>query len=112
MRSALATVDDGKNLLVHSDQGFQYQHSSWRQLLADAGATQSMSRKANCYDNAVMENFFGHLKEELFHHTRYLDIDALATALDDYIHWYNTERISTKLEGLSPVQYRAQALAA
>ncbi|MGO4201936.1 IS3 family transposase [Rhodococcus sp. TAF43] len=112
LRSALATVDDGKNLLAHSDQGFQYQHPSWRQLLADAGAKQSMSRKANCYDNAVMENFFGHLKEELFHHTRYLDIDALATALDDYIHWYNTERISTRLEGLSPVQYRAQALAA
>ncbi|MDH6284987.1 IS3 family transposase [Prescottella agglutinans] len=112
LRAALATVDDGKNLLVHSDQGFQYQHSSWRQLLADSVATQSMSRKANCYDNAVMENFFGHLKEEVFHHTRYLDIEALSTALDDYIHWYNTERISTKLEGLSPVQYRAQALAA
>lgn len=71
-----------------------------------------MSRKANCYDNAVMENFFGHLKEELFHHARFLSTDALTTALHDYIHWYNTERISTKLKGLSPVQYRAQALAA
>nr|WP_241565981.1 IS3 family transposase [Prescottella agglutinans] len=112
LREALRAVDDGRNLLVHSDQGFQYQHSSWRRLLTDAGATQSMSRKANCYDNAVMENFFGHLKEELFHHTRYLDTAALATALDDYIHWYNTERISTRLEGLSPVQYRTQTLAA
>lgn len=112
LRTALATIGDGQNLLVHSDQGFQYQHASWRRLLTDAGATQSMSRKANCYDNAVMENFFGHLKEELFHHTRYLDTDALNTALDDYIHWYNTERISTRLEGLSPVQYRAQTLAA
>ncbi|QBJ96752.1 hypothetical protein ERC79_12820 [Rhodococcus sp. ABRD24] len=69
-----------------------------------------MSRKANCYDNAVIENFFGHLKAELFHHTLYLDTDALTTTLDDYIHWYNTERISTKLEDLSPVRYRAQAL--
>ncbi|MDH6285105.1 putative transposase [Rhodococcus sp. LBL1] len=112
LRAALATLGDGQTPLVHSDQGFQYQHSSWRRLLADAGATQSMSRKANCYDNAVMENFFGHLKEELFHHTRYLDTDALTTALDEYIHWYNTERISTKLEGLSPVQYRTQALTA
>ena len=112
LRAALATIDDGRNLLAHSDQGFQYQHSSWRHLLAEAGATQSMSRKANCYDNAVMENFFGHLKEELFHHTRYLDTDALATALVDYIHWYNTERISTRLEGLSPAQYRTQTLAA
>ena len=112
LRAALATRGDGKNLLVHSDQGFQYQHSSWRRLLADHGATQSMSRKANCYDNAVMENFFGHLKAELFHHARYLDTDALTTALHDYIHWYNTERISTTLEGLSPMQYRTQALAA
>src|SRR6478672_2715240 len=60
-----------------------------------------MSRKANCYDNAVMENFFGHLKEELFHRVRFLNTDALTTALHDYIRWYNTERISTKLKGLS-----------
>jgi putative transposase len=83
-----------------------------RTLLKGAGAVQSMSRKGNCYDNAVMENFFGHLKEELFHCVRFLNTDALATALNDYIHWYNNERISTKLKGLSPVQYRAQTLAA
>jgi transposase InsO family protein len=71
-----------------------------------------MSCEGNCYDNAVMENFFGHLKEELFHHVRYLSTDTLAAHLNEYIRWYNTERISTKLEGLSPVQYRAQALAA
>ena len=71
-----------------------------------------MSRKGNCYDNAVMENFFGHLKEELFHRVRFLNTDALTAQLSEYIRWYNTERISTKLEGLSPVQYRAQTLAA
>jgi putative transposase len=60
----------------------------------------------------VMENFFGHLKEELFHRVRFLNTDALAMALHEYIRWYNQERISTKLKGLSPVQYRAQALAA
>ncbi|MFF0818749.1 IS3 family transposase [Rhodococcus sp. NPDC003318] len=108
----LAQPDVTQPLIVHSDQGFQYQHASWRRLLADAGATQSMSRKANCFDNAVIENFFGHLKEELFHHVRYSTIDALTDALHEYIHWYNTERISTKLDGLSPVTYRAQALAA
>lgn len=112
LRAAIATLGDGQTPLVHSDQGFQYRHESWRRLLADAGATQSMSRKGNCFDNAVIENFFGHLKEELFHHVRYLSSDVLATALEDYIHWYNTERISTKLKGLSPVQYRTQALAA
>jgi putative transposase len=112
LRGALATLENGQEPLVHSDQGFQYQHNSWRTLLANAGAVQSMSRKANCYDNAVMENFFGHLKEELFHRVRFLSIDALASALHEYIRWYNTERISTKLKGLSPVQYRAQMLAA
>jgi putative transposase len=112
LRGALTTLENGQKPLVHSDQGFQYQHTSWRKLLENAGAIQSMSRKANCYDNAVMENFIGHLKEELFHRVRFLNTDALATALHEYMRWYNTERISTKLNGLSPVQYRAQALAA
>ncbi|WP_284988118.1 MULTISPECIES: IS3 family transposase [unclassified Arthrobacter] len=71
-----------------------------------------MSRKANCYDNAAMENFFGHLKEELFHRVRFLNTAALETALHEYIRWYNTKRISTKLKGLSAVEYRAQTLAA
>ena len=112
LRDALATLEDRQKPLVHSDQGFQYQHTSWRRLLQNAGAVQSMSRKANCYDNAVIENFFGHLKEELFNRVRFLNADALTAALHDYIRWYNTERISTKLKGLSPVQYRAQMLAA
>jgi len=112
LRQALTCLEDNQQPLVHSDQGFQYQHVSWRKLLQEAGASQSMSRKGNCYDNAVMENFFGHLKEELFHHVRYLSTDALAAALHEYIRWYNTERISTKLKGLSPVQYRTQTLAA
>jgi putative transposase len=112
LRDALATLRPGQAPLVHSDQGFQYQHASWRRLLTDAGATQSMSRKANCYDNAVIENWFGHLKEEIFNHTRYLTTDALTQALHDYIHWYNNHRISTQLKGLSPVDYRTQALAA
>jgi putative transposase len=116
LRDALATLGPGPSpgqaLLVHSDQGFQYQHRSWQRLLAGAGATQSMSRKANCHDNAVIENWFGHLKEELFHHTTYADTRAFVAALHDYITWYNNHRISTNLKGLSPVQYRTQALAA
>ncbi|KWX19420.1 integrase [Mycolicibacterium wolinskyi] len=112
LTAAIATLQPGECPLVHSDQGFQYRHWSWRKLLGDAEALQSMSRKGNCYDNAVMENFFGHLKSEMFHHNRFDTVEDFATALDTYIHWYNTERISTKLKGLSPVQYRAQALAA
>jgi putative transposase len=112
LSQALTALKDGQQPLVHSDQGFQYRHVTWRVLLEGAGAIQSMSRKGNCYDNAVMENFFGHLKEELFHHDQFLSTNGLTEALREYIRWYNTERISTKLKGLSPVQYRAQALAA
>ena len=112
LRDALATLQPGQAPLIHSDQGFQYQHTSWQRLLTSAGATQSMFRKANCYDNAVIENWFGHLKEELFNHTRHTTVDALTQALHDYIDWYNNHRISTRLEGLSPVHYRTQTLAA
>jgi putative transposase len=112
LREAIATLLAGAAPLVHSDQGFQYQHASWRALLADAGLTQSMSRRANCLDNSMAENFFGHLKEELFHHNRFDTVAEFTAALDDYIDWYNTTRISTTLQGLSPVEYRAQALAA
>lgn len=112
LREAIATLPAGAAPLVHSDQGFQYQHASWRALLADAGLTQSMSRRANCLDNSMAENFFGHLKEELFHHNRFDTVTEFTTALNEYIDWYNTTRISTTLKGLSPVEYRAQALAA
>ncbi|MFS8104303.1 IS3 family transposase [Lentzea alba] len=112
LREAIATLPAGAAPLVYSDQGFQYQHVSWRTLLQDAGLTQSMSRRANCLDNSIAENFFGHLKEELFHHNRFDTVAEFTEALDDYIDWYNTTRISTTLKGLSPVEYRAQALAA
>ncbi|MER6989479.1 IS3 family transposase [Saccharopolyspora hirsuta] len=111
LRDALATLEPSQAPLVHSDQGFQYQHASWRRLLTQAGARQSMSRKGNCHDNAVIESFFGHLKEELFHHTRYLSVEAFTTALADYITWFNTSRGHTHCEGLSPAQYRTQTLA-
>lgn len=110
--TALATLPPGAQPLIHSDQGFHYQHMSWQLRLVNAGAMQSMSRKGNCLDNAVMENFFGHLKEEMFHHTHYPDVDTFVVALNAYITWYNTERISTRLKGMSPVQYRTHALAA
>ena len=112
LRGAIATLEQGQTPVVHSDQGFQYQHLSWRNLLDAAGAVQSMSRKGNCLDNAVAENFFSHLKEELFHRERFETVEDFIQALDEYIGWYNTTRISTALQGLSPVEYRAQALAA
>ncbi|WP_243695372.1 IS3 family transposase [Agromyces protaetiae] len=111
LRQAMTRRQRGQKPIVHSDQGFQYQHSSWRKLLKNR-AVQSMSRKGNCLDNAVMESFFGHLKDELYCNTTFLTIDALTTAIDAYIAWYNTDRTHSTLKGLSPVQYRTQALAA
>ena len=95
-----------------SDQGFQYQHSSWRNLIHDNGGVQSMSRKANCYDNAVMENFFGHLKTEMYHGEVFDTVAEFNQAIDEYIQWYNTERIQQRLKGLTPMQYRNQTLEA
>lgn len=111
LRQALATLRSQDRPIVHSDQGFQYQHTSWRKLLGSR-AVQSMSRKGNCLDNAVMESFFGHLKDELYCNTTFSTVEALTEAIDDYIAWFNTERGHSTLKGLSPVEYRAQALAA
>jgi len=110
LRKAIATLRPGQRPLVHSDQGVHYQHTAWRRILADAGLTQSMSRRGNCLDNAIAENFFGHLKEELFHHNRFDTVAEFTTALDDYMAWFNTTRISTTLGNLSPADYRARAL--
>lgn len=112
LREAVTQLPMKSSLIVHSDQGFHYQHSAWRQCLAQAGATQSMSRKGNCLDNAVMENFFGHLKEEMFHHDSFDTIEELEHEIHEYIAWYNTKRVSLTLEGMSPMEYRTHALAA
>ncbi|MDR7304562.1 transposase InsO family protein [Haloactinomyces albus] len=71
-----------------------------------------MSRKANCHDNAVIGSFFGHLKEEMFHHTRYPSVEAFTTAPADYITWFSTSRAHTHCQSPSPVQYPTQTLAA
>jgi len=96
--------------IVHSDQGWQYQMQAYQQLLKDRSLTQSMSRKGNCYDNAAMESFFGTLKAEFFHLNRFDSIDELQAGIRKYIHYYNHERIKLKLNGLSPVEYRIQAM--
>ena len=95
--------------MLHSDQGWQYQQPAYRHMLAERGLIQSMSRKANCLDNAAMESFFGTLKAEFFHLRRFENIEQLQAGIRQYIHYYNHERIKLKLKGLSPVQYRTQA---
>ena len=108
---ALATLPEGVKPLIHSDQGWQYQHISYRKTLESHGLTQSMSRKANCLDNAMAENFFGHFKEEFLRRKHFTNIQQFKTELDKYMAWYNQERIQIKLKGLSPVEYRTQSLA-
>jgi putative transposase len=112
LKKALAKLSSHERPLLHSDQGWQYQMPAYRQMLEQRGLTQSMSRKANCYDNAAMEGFFGILKAEFFHLNTFENIDALKTGITQYIHYYNHERIKLKLNGLSPVMYRTQPLAA
>lgn len=102
----------GKNdsPILHSDQGWAYQMANYRQILRKHGIQQSMSRKGNCLDNAAMESFFGTLKEECFRLQRFTNIEQLRRSIARYIHYYNHERIKLTLKGLSPVQYRIQAL--
>ena len=69
-----------------------------------------MSRKGNCLDNAVMENFFGLLKSELLYLREFESLEEFRTELEEYIYYYNHQRIKAKLKGLSPVQYRIQSL--
>jgi transposase InsO family protein len=96
--------------LLHSDQGWHYQMAGYQNVLKDHGIQQSMSRKGNCLDNAVMENFFGILKKEFFYGRQFESIASFKAELKRYIHYYNHDRIKEKLKGLSPVQYRSQSL--
>lgn len=111
LKQALATLTGNQAPVLHSDQGWQYQMPAYQRQLAARGLTQSMSRKGNCLDNAAMESFFGTLKSEFFYLNHFQSIDQLQPGIHQYIHYYNHERIRTKLKGLSPVQYRNQALA-
>jgi putative transposase len=104
---ALKKVKTPQSLLLHSDQGWHYQMRQYQYLLKQNGITQSMSRKGNCLDNAVIENFFGILKSELFYLKKYSSICDLKTDIVDYIEYYNKERIKLNLNGMSPIQYRA-----
>lgn len=95
--------------IFHSDQGWQYQHAEYQRLLAEHNIIQSMSRKGNCMDNGAMENFFGRLKVEMFYGEKFESVNAFIDELKKYIHYYNNERISLKLKGMSPVQYRTHS---
>ncbi len=100
-----------EKVIIHSDQGVHYTSSKFHNLLKKYNIQQSMSRKGNSMDNGMMENFFGLLKTEMFYdqEDKYKNIDELILAIDDYINYYNYDRIKLKLKGLSPVNYRLQS---
>ena len=107
LNKAFKTIPNNTNLVLHSDQGWQYQMKQYQHLLQQKGIKQSMSRKGNCLDNAIIENFFGVLKSELFYLKKYKSIDQLKQEIEEYINYYNNERIKSNLNKMSPIKYRA-----
>ena len=109
---AFEKIPDGTGLILHSDQGWQYQHRQYQQMLREKGVRQSMSRKGNCLDNAVIENFFGLLKSELLYLQEFQSMEHFKRELIEYLDYYNNRRIKAKLKGLPPAIHRQQALSA
>ena len=109
---AFVRIPDGTKLILHSDQGWQYQHKQYRRMLKAKGIRQSMSRKGNCLDNAVIENFFGLLKSELLYLQKFESMEHFKAELIEYLDYYNNRRSKAKLKGLPPAVHRQQALKA
>jgi transposase InsO family protein len=103
---ALAKLPTEANPIIHSDQGWHYRHKKYRAALAGRKIVQSMSRKGNCLDNAVMENFFGTLKSELLYLHKFNSLEHFKHELLDYLSYYNNLRVSEKLNGLTPLEFR------
>ena len=110
LEKAFTTISDNTNLILHSDQGWQYQHKQYQAMLKEKGIQQSMSRKGNCLDNAVIENFFGLLKSELLYLQKFESMEQFKSELIEYLDYYNNRRIKAKLKGLPPAIHRQQAL--
>ncbi|WP_260393906.1 IS3 family transposase, partial [Empedobacter stercoris] len=97
LKKAFKITKDTKDLILHSDQGWQYQMKQYQALLNEKGIIQSMSRKGNCLDNAIIENFFGILKSELFYLQKFNSIEELKKEIKQYIYYYNNDRIKSNL---------------
>ena len=95
--------------LLHSDQGWQYQMKEFQELLKEHNITQSMSRKGNCLDNSVMENFFARLKTEMFFGESFSSVEDFKKKLEEYICYFNNGRVSLTLGGMSPIEYRTHS---
>ena len=112
LKQAVLHLQPEDQVILHSDQGWHYQMKKYQSTLKQHGITQSMSRKGNCLDNAVIENFFGLLKSELLYLQEFESIEHFEKELADYIYYYNHKRMKAKLKDLSPVEYRTQVLEA
>lgn len=106
LEQAFRKIPDNTYLILHSDQGWQYQMKPYQRMLRVKGIRQSMSRKGNCLDNAVIENFFGLLKTELLYLQEFTSIEHFKQELLEYLYYYNNRRIKACLGGMSPVDYR------
>ncbi|WP_100217614.1 IS3 family transposase [Virgibacillus halodenitrificans] len=106
LNQALEHKKENDNLLIHSDQGWHYRMPQYREILEQNKITQSMSRKGNCFDNAVIENFFGILKYEFLFLEEFESIEHFKKELEAYIYYYNHLRIKSRLNRKSPVAYR------
>jgi putative transposase len=105
LENALERLPEEHQLLMHSDQGWHYQMKKYRHALKSRGIVQSMSRKGNCYDNSVIENFFGIMKSELLYFKEFESVEHFKLELEKYINYYNNKRMKAKLK-MSPVEYR------
>ena len=103
---AIKPLKEAIEIVKDSDQEWQYQHKKWVNTLKENSIFQSMSRKGNCLDNSPMENFFGILKQEMYHGEALCSFEELKAKIDRYMDYYNNKRIKQKLAGMSPVQYR------
>ena len=109
---AFKSYPETAGVILHSDQGWQYQHSYYINRLKVHGIIQSMSRKGNCYDNCIVETFFGRMKNEMYygHEKEYASFASFSKAVDEYIDYYNNIRIQAKTKWMPPVKYRIASI--
>ena len=113
LQKAIRVTSDCKyRRTFHSDRGWAYQMKKYARSLKENRIFQSMSRKGNCIDNSVMENFFGVLKQEIYYGYIYNSYEELKQAIEKYIKYYNEQRIKASLNWMSPVEYRLNQLVA
>ena len=112
LNRAFKKFTDVKGLILHSDQGLQYRHEYFINALKEHGIIQSMSRKGNCYDNCIMENFFAGLKNEMFygHEKDFNSFESFSSAIDEYINYYKNLRIQAKTKWMPPSKFRETSM--